>query len=333
MSTAKLETSIDPKNKKTRKWTGSLQQMLALVSLIVITAVFSFMSPNFMTLSNITTILMAATVTGILSLGVTFVIVTGGIDLSVGTAMIFCGVMAGVFMTYWGWPLWLGIIATIAVGAIVGFLNGFAVAVLNIPPFIATLGMMMITQGLSLVISGTKPIYFNDTPGFANIMNVPIIPGTRIPLGVLIFILMMVFSWFVLSKTLLGRYTFAIGSNEKATALSGVNVTKWKVWIYTFSGLFIGLAGILQASRLNSAQPSGGMGLELQAIAAVVIGGTSLSGGKGSITGTVIGAMIMAVLTNGLRIITVPQEWQSVAVGLVILLAVYLDQSRRSRAS
>lgn len=333
MSTAKLETSIDPKDKKTSRWTGSLQQMLALVSLIIITVVFSFMSPNFMTLSNITTILMAATVTGILSLGVTFVIVTGGIDLSVGTAMIFCGVMAGVFMTYWGWPLWLGIIATIAVGAIVGFLNGFAVAVLNIPPFIATLGMMMITQGLSLVISGTKPIYFNDTPGFANIMNVPIIPGTRIPLGVLIFILMMVFSWFVLSKTLLGRYTFAIGSNEKATALSGVNVTKWKVWIYTFSGLFIGLAGILQASRLNSAQPSGGMGLELQAIAAVVIGGTSLSGGKGSITGTVIGAMIMAVLTNGLRIITVPQEWQSVAVGLVILLAVYLDQSRRSRAS
>ncbi|WP_350258696.1 ABC transporter permease [Scrofimicrobium sp. R131] len=333
MSTAKLETSIDPKDKKTSRWTGSLQQMLALVSLIIITVVFSFMSPNFMTLSNITTILMAATVTGILSLGVTFVIVTGGIDLSVGTAMIFCGVMAGVFMTYWGWPLWLGIIATIAVGAIVGFLNGFAVAVLNIPPFIATLGMMMITQGLSLVISGTKPIYFNDTPGFADIMNVPIIPGTRIPLGVLIFILMMVFSWFVLSKTLLGRYTFAIGSNEKATALSGVNVTKWKIWIYTFSGLFIGLAGILQASRLNSAQPSGGMGLELQAIAAVVIGGTSLSGGKGSITGTVIGAMIMAVLTNGLRIITVPQEWQSVAVGLVILLAVYLDQSRRNKAN
>ncbi|MFT0762837.1 ABC transporter permease [Actinomyces sp. F1_1611] len=333
MSTAKLETSIDPKDKKTSRWTGSLQQMLALVSLIIITVVFSFMSPNFMTLSNITTILMAATVTGILSLGVTFVIVTGGIDLSVGTAMIFCGVMAGVFMTYWGWPLWLGVIATIAVGAVVGFLNGFAVAVLNIPPFIATLGMMMITQGLSLVISGTKPIYFNDTPGFADIMNVPIIPGTRIPLGVLIFILMMVFSWFVLSKTLLGRYTFAIGSNEKATALSGVNVTKWKIWIYTFSGLFIGLAGILQASRLNSAQPSGGMGLELQAIAAVVIGGTSLSGGKGSITGTVIGAMIMAVLTNGLRIITVPQEWQSVAVGLVILLAVYLDQSRRNKAN
>ncbi len=333
MSTAKLETSIDPKDKKTSRWTGSLQQMLALVSLIIITVVFSFMSPNFMTLSNITTILMAATVTGILSLGVTFVIVTGGIDLSVGTAMIFCGVMAGVFMTYWGWPLWLGVIATIAVGAVVGFLNGFAVAVLNIPPFIATLGMMMITQGLSLVISGTKPIYFNDTPGFADIMNVPIIPGTRIPLGVLIFILMMVFSWFVLSKTLLGRYTFAIGSNEKATALSGVNVTKWKIWIYTFSGLLIGLAGILQASRLNSAQPSGGMGLELQAIAAVVIGGTSLSGGKGSITGTVIGAMIMAVLTNGLRIITVPQEWQSVAVGLVILLAVYLDQSRRNKAN
>ena len=307
--------------------------MLALASLVVITIAFSLLSPNFMTMNNVTSILMAATVTGILSLGTTFVIITGGIDLSIGTAMIFSGVMAGVFMTYWGWPIWLGVIATLLVGMLIGFINGFNVAVLNIPPFIATLAMMMVTTGLALVVSGTKPIYFNDSPGFSNIMNMPIIPGTRVPLGVLIFILMMIFSWFVLSKTLLGRYDFAIGSNEAATALSGVNVTKWKIIIYTFSGLFIGLAGILQASRLNSAQPTGGMGIELQAIAAVVIGGTSLSGGKGSITGTVIGALIMAVLTNGLRIISVPQEWQQVVVGLVILLAVYVDQLRRNKAN
>lgn len=333
MSTAQLETSVEPEAKKDSKWTGSLQQLLALASLVVITIAFSLMSPNFFTMSNITTILLAATVTGILSLGTTFVMITGGIDLSIGTAMIFSGVMAGVFMTYWGWPIWLGIIATLIVGMLIGFVNGFNVAVLNLPPFIATLAMMMVTTGLALVVSGTKPIYFNDSPGFSDIMNMPIIPGTRIPAGVLIFIFMMFFSWFVLSKTLLGRYDFAIGSNEAATALSGVNVTKWKLIIYTFSGLFVGLAGVLQASRLNSAQPSGGMGLELQAIAAVVIGGTSLSGGKGSITGTVIGAMIMAVLTNGLRIISVPQEWQQVVVGLVILLAVYFDQARKKKAS
>lgn len=333
MSTAQLATSVEPEAKKGSKWSGSLQQLLALASLVVITIVFSFLSPNFFTVSNVTSILMAATVTGILALGTTFVIITGGIDLSVGTAMIFSGVMTGVFLTYWGWPIWAGVIATLIVGMLIGFINGFNVAVLNIPPFIATLAMMMVTTGLALVVSGTKPIYFNDTPGFSDIMNLPIIPGTRIPLGILIFILMMIFAWFMLSKTLLGRYDFAIGSNEKATALSGVNVTKWKIIIYTFSGLFVGLAGILQASRLNSAQPTGGMGLELQAIAAVVIGGTSLSGGKGSITGTVIGAMIMAVLTNGLRIISVPQEWQQVVVGIVILLAVYVDQARKNKAS
>ncbi len=328
MSTAQLDASVEPEEKKDSKWTGSLRQLLALASLIVIIVVFAFLSPNFLTMSNVTSILLGATVTGIMALGTTFVIITGGIDLSIGTAMIFSGVMAGVFMTYWGWPIWLGIIGTLIVGMLVGFINGFNISVLNIPPFIATLAMMMVTTGLALVVSGTKPIYFNDSPGFSDIMNLPIIPGTRIPMGILIFIFMMVFAWFVLSKTLLGRYDFAIGSNEQAAALSGVNVTKWKIAIYTFSGLFIGLAGVLQSSRLNSAQPSGGAGLELQAIAAVVIGGTSLSGGRGSITGTVIGAMIMAVLTNGLRIISVPQEWQQVVVGLVILLAVYFDQKR-----
>lgn len=311
------------------RWKNSIQQLLALASLVLIVVVFSLMSPNFMTLTNINTIMTAATVTGTLALAATFVIITGGIDLSLGTAMILSGVMAGVFMTYWGWPLWAGVIATLLFGCIIGFLNGVAVSVFNLPPFIATLGMMMITTGLALVISGTRPIYFEDTPGFSNIMNMPIIPGTQFPMGVGIFILAIVLSWFVLSHTLLGRYDFAIGSNEEATALSGVNVVRWKIAIYTFAGFFVGLAGILSASRLNSAQPTGGAGLELEAIAAAVIGGTSLSGGRGSISGTVIGALIMATLTNGLRIISVPQEWQSVAVGLVILLAVYIDMKRR----
>jgi ribose transport system permease protein len=274
-------------------------------------------------------ILTAATVTGILALGTTFVIITGGIDLSIGTGMILCGVMAGVFLTYWGWPLWAGLLGAILFGGLIGLVNGFNVSVLGIPPFIATLGMMLIAAGLALVISGTKPIYFNDNPAFQQIMNVSIIPGVRFPLGVAIFIVMIVIAGILLSRTIVGRYTFSIGSNEAATALSGLNVRRWKIIIYTMAGLFVGLAGVLSASRLSSAQPTGGMGLELEAIAAVVIGGTSLQGGKGSIVGTVIGALIMAVLTNGLRIISVPQEWQSVAVGLVILVAVYLDMLRR----
>ena len=317
-------------------WTAGLkdrlQQLLAFASLIVIFVFFSVASESFFSYGNVTNILFSTVVIGTLALGTTFVIITGGIDLSIGTVMILCGVMAGVFLTFWGWPLWAGVVGAIVFGALIGFINGFNVAVLKIPPFIATLGMMLITAGLALVISGTKPIYFNEQPQFQSIMNLSIIPGTRFPLGVALFIVMIVLAAIVLSKTIVGRYTFSIGSNEAATELSGVNVTKWKIIIYSMSGLFVGLAGVLAASRLSSAQPTGGMGLELEAIAAVVIGGTSLQGGKGSIIGTVIGALIMAVLTNGLRIISVPQEWQSVAVGLVILIAVYLDMLRRRNA-
>jgi ribose transport system permease protein len=311
---------------------GSLQQLLAAASLIVIVVFFSVASPHFFTTNNLVSILTAATVTGVLALGTTFVIITGGIDLSIGTGMVLCGVMAGVFLTYLGWPLWAAVAATIVFGGLIGLINGVNISVLGIPPFIATLGMMLIAAGLSLVISGTKPIYFNDTPEFQSIMNLSIVPGIRFPLGVAIFIVMIVIAAVLLSKTIVGRYTFSIGSNEAATALSGINVRRWKILIYTIAGLFVGLAGVLSASRLSSAQPTGGLGLELEAIAAVVIGGTSLQGGKGSIVGTVIGALIMAVLTNGLRIISVPQEWQSVAVGIVILVAVYLDMLRRRRA-
>lgn len=311
---------------------GSLQQVLAFASLIVILVFFSIASPHFLTANNLVSILTAATVTGVLALGTTFVIITGGIDLSIGTGMILCGVMAGVFLTYWGWPTWAGVLGAIVFGGIIGLINGVNIAILGIPPFIATLGMMLIVAGLSLVISGTKPIYFNDNPEFQQIMNLSLIPGARFPLGVVIFVAMIVVAGLLLSRTILGRYAFSIGSNEAATELSGVNVRRWKIAIYTLSGLFVGLAGVLAASRLSSAQPTGGMGLELEAIAAVVIGGTSLQGGKGSIVGTVIGALIMAVLTNGLRIVSVPQEWQSVAVGCVILIAVYLDMLRRRRS-
>jgi ribose transport system permease protein len=308
---------------------GSVQQLLALASLIAILVFFSFASPYFFTPSNLVGILMAATVTGILALGTTFVIVSGGIDLSIGTGMILCGVMTGVFTTYRGWPAWAGVIGAILFGGLIGFINGFNVSVLRLPPFIATLGMMLVASGLSLVISGTKPIYFKEHPDFQLLMNYDVIPGARFPLGVLIFLILTVVAALVLAKTIVGRYAFSIGSNEAATALSGVNVVRWKLTIYTIAGLFVGIAGVLAASRLSSAQPVGGMGLELEAIAAVVIGGTSLQGGRGSIAGTVVGALIVAVLTNGLRVTAVPQEWQSVVVGCVILVAVYVDMLRR----
>jgi len=310
----------------------TLMKLRTFIALFAVIIFFSIFAPNFTSTANMILMSKHVALNAFLAMGMTFVIITGGIDLSIGTGMVLCGVMAGVFLTYWGWPLWAGVIATILFGALIGLVNGVNISIFSIPPFIATLGMMLIAAGLSLVISGTKPIYFNDTPEFQQIMNLSIIPGLRFPLGVVIFIVMIVVAALLLSKTIVGRYAFSIGSNEAATELSGVNVRRWKIIIYTMAGLFVGLAGVLSASRLSSAQPTGGMGLELEAIAAVVIGGTSLQGGKGSIVGTVIGALIMAVLTNGLRIISVPQEWQSVAVGVVILIAVYLDMLRRRRA-
>lgn len=308
---------------------GRLQQVLAFASLIVIVLAFSFLSPNFLSVSNLTGILVASVTTGLLALGTTAVIVTGGIDLSIGTAMILCGVMSGVFLVHWGWPLLVGVLGGVLFGALIGFINGVVISYLHIPPFIATLAMMLVTIGAALIISNTTPIRFSTVEGFQALSNTSLVPGARIPLSVVLLLVMAVIAAFALAKTKLGRYAYAIGSNEEATRLSGIDVRKWKLAIYTFSGLFVGLAGVLAASRLNSAQPTGGQGLELEAIAAVVIGGTSLAGGRGTIVGTVIGILIMTVLTNGLRIIQVPQEWQSIAVGLVILVAVYIDIVRK----
>ncbi|QWH18285.1 ABC transporter permease [Bacillus mycoides] len=311
---------------------NALQQLLAFASLIVLVVTFSIASSNFLQFDNIIGIFLSTAVTGILALGATMIIVTSGIDLSCGTVLTLSSVMTGVFAVNLGLPVWVAVIGGILIGALVGLVSGSAVAKLKIPPFIATLAMMMIAKGLALVISKATPIYFTSIPSFNKIAMGSIIPGFAIPNAVLIFFGMAIFASLILNKTIIGRYTFALGSNEEATRLSGVNVNKWKIIIYMLAGVFTGVAGIIMASRLNSAQPALGAGYELEAIAAVVIGGTSLSGGKGTILGTVIGALIMSVLTNGLQILSVPQEWQTVVVGAVILLAVYADVLRNKKA-
>ncbi|HSW05993.1 ABC transporter permease [Aquabacterium sp.] len=311
------------------------QKLLAFASLLGLVIFFSLASPNFLAADNLVAILQATAVNGVLAIACTFVIITSGIDLSVGTLMTFCAVMAGVVLTYWGLPIYLGVAAAILAGALCGFVSGVLIAKLKIPPFIATLGMMMLLKGLSLVISGTKPIYFNDTPEFPVISQESLIgdllPALPIPNAVLILFLLAVLASLVLNKTALGRYTVALGSNEEALRLSGVNVDLWKIVVYSVSGGICGIAGLLIASRLNSAQPALGQGYELDAIAAVVIGGTSLSGGAGTVLGTIIGAFIMSVLTNGLRILSVAQEWQTVVTGAIIIIAVYFDILRRRR--
>jgi ribose transport system permease protein len=311
----------------------AIQRLLAFGALIVMIIVFSIASPNFLQFNNVIGILLATAVNGVLALGVTFVIISGGIDLSIGTVMTLSAVITGVLITNMDLPVPVGIVGGILTGGLAGVANGILIARFRIPPFIATLGMLNVAKGFALVISGLKPIYFNETPevnqsAMGSLIG-SLIPGLAIPNIVLVLFGAALVASLVLSKTVLGRFTFALGSNEEAARLSGVSVDRWKIAVYTTCGLFAGLAGVLIAARLNSAQPALGQGYELDAIAAAVIGGTSLSGGEGSILGTVIGAFIISTLTNGLRILSVPQEWQIVVTGGIVILAVYLDVVRR----
>jgi ribose transport system permease protein len=320
----------------TTRFSGARHRLFAFSGLIALIAIFSVLSPNFLQTQNIITILQATSVNGVLAIAATLVIISGGIDLSVGTLMTFCSVIAGVLLTNLELPIAVGVPGALIGGAICGAISGTFIAKLKIPPFITTLGTMLIYKGLSLAICGAKPIYFNSVPGFAKISTGSLIsgliPGLPIPNGVLILFLVAMIAAFILARTALGRFIFAMGSNEEALRLSGVNTERWKIAVYTLAGGVCGVAGILIASRINSAQPAIGQGYELDAIAAVVIGGTSLSGGRGTMLGTMIGALIISVVANGLRILSVEQEWQIVVTGAIIILAVYIDILRRKGA-
>jgi ribose transport system permease protein len=324
-----------PARRRPRFQTAGARKFLAFGGLIGLVIIFSLASPYFLTLDNVIGILLATSVNGILALGATFVIITAGIDLSVGTVMTMSAVVTAILISVWGWPVPVGLLGGLATGALAGLVNGVAVSKMKVPPFVATLGVMMAAKGLALVTSGSKPIYFSATPVVQSLTMDSavgsVIPAVPLPNAVFFLFGAAAVASLILGKTVLGRYTFAIGSNEEAIRLSGVNVDFWKAAVYVVCGLFSGLAGLVIASRLNSAQPSLGSGYELDAIAAVVIGGTSLSGGEGSILGTVIGAFVMSVLTNGLRILSVAQEWQLVVTGGIVIIAVYADVLRRRR--
>lgn len=314
------------------------QRFLAFGALIVLILFFQVwcmaIGTNFLTFENFVNILVATAVVGILALGETFVIITGGIDLSVGTVMTISMVMTAVTITSQHLPVPVGILVGVLTGGLLGLANGVLIARLRIAPFIATLGILNVARGLSLVITQTRPIYFPDNPEFqsgvmGNLFGLKFSGEFGIPNIAIIMFGAAIVAAFVLGKTALGRYTFALGSNEEAARLSGVNVANWKMLVYVVCGLFAGLAGVLSAARLGSAQPATGFGYELSAISAVVIGGTSLSGGEGTILGTIIGAFIVYVLTYGLQFVNVAQEWQIVVTGGVLIAAVYIDNLRR----
>jgi ribose transport system permease protein len=310
----------------------AVQRILAFGALFLLIIFFSFWSPYFFNFDNFDNILIATSVVAVLALGETFVIVTGGIDLSIGTVMTVSSVMCATAIVRWGLPVPVGMVVGIAMGGLMGLINGVLIARMKLPPFIATLGMLNVARGLSLAIAGLSPIYFPTDQLHGMIMGSAIgaiLPSFPIPNIVIVMLVAAVLSGLILSKTALGRYTYALGSNEEAARLSGISVVKWKTAVYVLCGLFAGLGGVLLAARVNSAQPTLGYGYELDAISAVIIGGTSLSGGVGTILGTVIGAFIVKTLADGLQLVDVPQEWQIVATGVVVILAVYLDMLRR----
>lgn len=309
-----------------------LGRLTAVASLVVIFTFFTIMRPVFASWANVSGgILMSTTVIGLLAIGSTFVIITGGIDLSVGTSMALVAIITGKTVMAFNLNVWSGILLGMIVGGLLGAINGLLITILKLPPFIATLATMKGAQGLALIVSDLKPILFTtDVKGWDSIAQGNIIPN--FPNGVFILLVAAIIGSIILNKTVLGRYTFAIGSNTEATKLSGVKVNHWLVAVYALCGVYVGLAAVVMTSRLGSAQPDLGLGYELEAIAAVIIGGTSLLGGKGTISGTIIGALIMSVLINGLRILELQQEWQYVVVGAVILLAVYGDNVRRRRS-
>ena len=311
---------------------SSLQQVFVFAALIAVYLIFLFVAPNFGTTNVLTGILLQSATIGVLALGATFVIATGGIDLSVGTGMTLCAVMAGIFMVGddWNLPLGAGLLLTLLVGAAVGLVNGVNISLLGIPPFIATLAMMMVARGLALVISNAQTITIQN-PDYVALSNGRILPG--LSNAALIFVVLTIIAAVMLAKTLLGRYALAMGSNEEATRLSGINVKFWKIMVYVTAGVFMAMGAILYSARFGFVQPSEGVGFELQVIAAVVIGGTSLAGGRANIIGTLVGALLMNTLSTGLQMMGVQQQWQLVVVGVVVLIAVFADNVRRSRAA
>ena len=308
----------------------NMQLLLVTVALVVILGFFSLAAPGFGKPTIYLDIVLQAAYTGVMALGATFVIATSGIDLSVGTGMSLVAVMAGMFLAgdKMNLPLGAGLILTLLVGALIGLINGLNVSILGLPPFIATLAMMMVARGLALVISNKASITIAN-PGYKELARGTLIPG--VANAVLIFVVLTALATFLMNKTLLGRYSLAIGSNEEATRLSGVNVRLWKIIIYVVAGVFMAIGAILYSSRGGLVQPAEGVGMELNVIAAAVIGGTSLSGGRASIPGALVGALIMETLKKGLTMMGIAAEWQFVVTGIVLLLAVVIDNIRRVR--
>ncbi|MDO0993767.1 ABC transporter permease subunit [Staphylococcus borealis] len=305
--------------------TSFMEKIIPFIGLILLIIVVSILNPSFLDLSNLLNLLRQISINGLIAFGMTFIILTGGIDLSVGSILALSSAFIALMITSGVDPI-IALIIGVLIGFVLGAVNGLLVTKGNMAPFIATLATMTIFRGLTLVITDGNPItnlgdsYLFQLFGKGYFIGIPVPAVTMI----IVFIILLI----ILQKTTFGRHTYAIGGNEVAAKISGIKVNKIKIFIYGISGLMSALAGGILTSRLNSAQPTAGMSYELDAIAAVVLGGTSLTGGKGRIVGTLIGVFIIGVLNNGLNLLGVSSFYQQVVKGVVILIAVLIDRKK-----
>ncbi|ASJ40615.1 ribose ABC transporter permease [Vibrio vulnificus] len=317
-------------NETKRTWISKewLIEQKSLIALLFLIVVVSFLNPNFFTVDNILNILRQTSVNAIIAVGMTLVILTAGIDLSVGSVLALCGAFAASLVAM-EVPVLIAVPTALLAGAALGAISGVIIAKGKVQAFIATLVTMTLLRGVTMVYTDGRPI----STGFTDTADAFAWFGTGYALGIPVPVWLMVIvfaaAWYLLNHTRFGRYVYALGGNESATRLSGINVDKVKIGVYAICGLLAALAGIIVTSRLSSAQPTAGMGYELDAIAAVVLGGTSLMGGKGRIMGTLIGALIIGFLNNALNLLDVSSYYQMIAKAAVILLAVMVDNKNK----
>lgn len=316
---------MEMKNRET------LDKIRPLLGLIIFSVIISILSPRFLTKSNLLNVFRQTSINAIIAAGMTFVILTSGIDLSVGSILGFSGAVAAKMLATGG-NIILALLVAVIIGAAAGILNGIIITKGKVQPFIATLAIMILLRGGTMVFTSGRPIAVQATSGVSPIFRWI---GTgniwSIPVPIIIMAIVFIVCYYILNHTQFGRHIYAVGGNEEAALLSGINTDKVKILAYTISGILAAVAGIIVTSRLSSAQPTAGEGYELDAIAAVVLGGTSLVGGQGTVIGTIIGALIIGILNNALNLMDVQSYYQMIAKAIVILIAVLLDKKEKSR--
>jgi len=322
--TSSLSTTARRENQGLRVLIRRLSVLLIFLALCVI---LSVLTPSFLTTNNLLNVGVQSTIVAIAAAGVTLCIITGGIDLSVGSVVALSGALSAAAAARAHLPVALAILVGMGVGTLCGTISGLLIARGGLPPFVATLAMMAAARGGTLVFTEGRPV--------AGLSKEYTFWGTGailgIPAPIWLLVLIYLFTWWLLSQTRFGRYTYALGGSEEVTRLAGIRPASIKLGVYSLSGLFAGLAGVILTARLFSAQPAAGAGLELDAITAVVLGGTSLAGGSGGVIGTLLGALLIGVLSNGLNLLEVTSYYQLVIKGLVIILAVLLDMATQRR--